>query len=94
MFQIGEEPVVDQIIVDDFNGDRYLDIGFGKTGQTINLLIGDGRGDFTLQTTFPIRFSGAFAWTGVGDFNGDGFVDIINVDLNSTSQDVFLNLCK
>ncbi|CAF1328202.1 unnamed protein product [Adineta steineri] len=94
MFQIGEEPVVDQIIVDDFNGDGNLDIGFGKTGQTINLLIGDGHRNFTLRTAFPISFSGAFAWTGVGDFNGDGFVDIINVDLNSTSQDVFLNVCK
>ncbi|CAF1440439.1 unnamed protein product [Adineta steineri] len=94
MFQIGDEPVVDQIIVNDFNADGNLDIGFGKTGQTINLLIGDGHGDFTLQTAFPIRFSGPSAWIGVGDFNGDGFVDIINVDLNSTSQDVFLNICK
>ncbi|CAF0967598.1 unnamed protein product [Adineta steineri] len=94
IFQIGDEPVVDQIIVSDFNADGNLDIGFGKTGQAISLLIGNGYGDFTLQTVFPIRFSGASAWTGVGDFNGDDLVDIINVDLNSTSQDVFLNVCK
>ncbi|CAF3662881.1 unnamed protein product [Adineta steineri] len=94
MFQIGDKPVVDQIIVSDFNADGNLDIGFGKTGQAISLLIGNGYGDFTLQTVFPIRFSGASAWTGVGDFNGDDLVDIINVDLNSTYQDVFLNVCK
>ncbi|CAF1126765.1 unnamed protein product [Adineta steineri] len=94
MFQIGDELVVDQIIVDDFNADGNLDIGFGKTGQRISLLVGDGQGNFKAQTAFQVRFSGPSAWTGVGDFNGDGFVDIINVDLNSTSQDVFLNVCK
>ncbi|CAF1564075.1 unnamed protein product [Adineta ricciae] len=94
-FQIGKPSAEHQIYVSDFNGDQYLDIGFGLTDRTINILIGNGNGEFELEEAFSTRFEDdTLTWIGIGDFNNDAFNDIIHVDVTSNSYDVFLNQCQ
>ncbi|CAF1463585.1 unnamed protein product [Adineta steineri] len=93
-FSIGDAHMSHPFVISDFNGDCHLDIGFGKIGKRMDLFVGDGNGNFEVQTAFSSRFNTQFTWIGIGDFNGDGHEDIIEVDDNSLSQDVFLNTCK
>ena len=84
-----------QIYVKDFNGDQIFDIGFGLDDKTRNILIGDGFGDFHVQPIFSSHFKYEISiWIGIGDFNNDGYIDIIEVDINSEKQEIFLNKCQ
>ncbi|CAF1222349.1 unnamed protein product [Adineta steineri] len=69
--------ILEKIFIRDFNRDGHLDIGFGKRGNEIILYVGDGNGNFEAQTLFSIRNPAAFRWLGVGDFDGDGYDDVI-----------------
>lgn len=83
-----------QIYVKDFNGDQILDIGFGLDEKTRNILIGNGLGDFQVQPIFSSHFEYEVSiWIGIGDFNNDKYIDIIEIDINSKKQEVFLNKC-
>ncbi|KAJ5987705.1 hypothetical protein N7481_002915 [Penicillium waksmanii] len=44
-------------------------------GSTVSVLLGTGSGSFQPQTTFPVG-NGPFG-VAVGDFNGDGYLDIV-----------------
>jgi hypothetical protein len=73
--QIGNEPT--WTVSGDFNGDGYLDIAVsvGDPNQTVAILLGDGKGNFTTVTKSPITVAGTP--TLVGDFNGDGIPDLL-----------------
>jgi hypothetical protein len=78
------------VVAGDFNGDGKLDIAYtltGSVGSAVNpsLYVQYGNGDGTFQAPVAVNpgvpsgntFYGASV---VGDFNGDGLVDIANID--------------
>jgi hypothetical protein len=73
--QIDNEPT--WTVSGDFNGDGTLDIAaaVGDPTQTVLILLGDGKGNFTPVTKAPITTSGIP--TLVRDFNGDGIPDLL-----------------
>jgi VCBS repeat protein/uncharacterized protein DUF1573/HYDIN/CFA65/VesB family protein len=67
----------------DFNGDGHLDLvvanqygndRYGKFGGTVSILLGDGISDFTVASTPAVGSEPTSV--AVGDFNGDGKVDL------------------
>ncbi|CAF0805435.1 unnamed protein product [Adineta steineri] len=93
-FTIGDYSETNQMVVRDFNNDQYLDIGFGREGKSLNVLLGSGDGNFELQTAFQIRFITGNIWIGTGDFNGDGHEDIICANDMDRLYDVLLLTCE
>ncbi|MEI9977624.1 MAG: FG-GAP-like repeat-containing protein [Edaphobacter sp.] len=78
---------VASLVITDFNGDGKLDLAFGVNSApggynvtTIDVLLGNGDGTFTLSTPPPI--SGVNSFLAVGDFNGDGVPDLMINDPN------------
>jgi uncharacterized protein (DUF2141 family) len=71
------------VAVGDFNGDGKLDLvvankcgndqSCGSPG-TVSILLGDGKGDFTLTSSPATGYRPS--WVAVGDFNGDGKLDL------------------
>src|SRR6516225_1780511 len=65
------------VAVGDFNGDGKLDLALGGAGRFGGLLLiqlGDGKGNFTLASSVP---TGPYLTSvAVGDFNGDGKLDL------------------
>ncbi len=82
------------IALADFNGDGNLDIvvaeqfdPVSKLGNSISVLLGNGKGSFSAHAEYT---TGAFPTAvAVGDFNGDGFLDLAVSDSNGNSASVF-----
>jgi len=64
-------------VVADFNGDGRLDLGLSLAGA-MNLALGDGRGGFSFGPASAIELppEAGFDTLLVGDFDGDGHLDI------------------
>jgi hypothetical protein len=92
----GGEPST--IVAGDFNQDGNLDLAVGQylgvaVGLTpyvpsINILIGDGNGNFTLTTGSPISTTGVPLL--VQDFNQDGYPDILLGDQYTGQMSILL----
>jgi len=92
-FAAGSAPV--SIAVSDFNGDSIPDLAISNSGSNnVTVLLGDGAGGFKAAPGSPY----ATGSTGnepysiaVGDFNGDGKLDLAIANLASGNVTVLLN---
>lgn len=77
------------LAVADFNGDQHLDIAAGiQSGLTV--LSGDGTGAFQPSQEVVFPSNGITFQTDVGDFDGDGDLDIVTTNADN-SVSVLLN---
>ncbi len=81
----GSNVGVEQIVVADFNGDGIADLAVITNAdiQTVDILLGNGDGTFTAETTNP-PISGSPLNFATGDFNGDGKMDLAVTQTNGT----------
>ncbi len=97
-FGVGDLPF--GLAVADVNGDGHPDLiasgflgsggGFGyPAGNLLSVLLGDGTGNFGTAKVYRGDVS-AFSLA-VGDFNGDGHLDVVTANQDSDSAVVFLN---
>ena len=81
------------LAVGDFNNDGKLDLAVGVTvgspSDLVKIFLGNGNGTFTAGTTITL---GAYEPYGiaVGDFNGDGKLDLAVADLGSAKVTILL----
>jgi ATP:corrinoid adenosyltransferase len=81
------------VAVGDFTGDGNLDIVTANDGTgsgTVSVLLGNGKGAFTAATGSPYPVDpvvGSLTAVAVGDFTGDGNLDIVTADFNYDNND-------
>ena len=84
---VGRGP--DSIVTSDLNADGNLDLAVANSdSNNVDVLLGDGTGDFKRADRASFRV-GAAPWSiAVGDFNGDGRRDIAVANHNSSNVSV------
>ncbi len=74
---------IQSVVVADVNGDGKQDlVGFNSTGGGLLVFLGKGDGTFTAGASYPT----VSRLPTLGDFNGDGRVDLVFVDLSGAVQ--------
>ena len=75
----------------DVNGDGFLDVATSNNnGNSVSILLGDGRGRFAPAAGSPFRVGRAPYPLAVEDFNGDGKPDVATPDVNGDTVTVLL----
>jgi Ca2+-binding RTX toxin-like protein len=78
------------VVAADFNGDGHADIAArGNQESRIDLLLGDGKGAFSITT--GLQTSGTDGYLSVADIDRDGDQDLVVASTSSKSVDLLLN---
>ncbi len=92
---VGDAPY--WVAVGDFNGDGIPDLAVANCGNcsyysyitdTVTVLLGNGDGTFTTKSSPTVGM--APEYVAVGDFNGDGILDLVSSDTGSNTLTVLL----
>jgi len=79
------------VAVGDFNGDGNLDLAVANEGEgysSVSILLGDGTGNFNLYSSVAVGDDPVSL--AVGDFNGDGKLDLAVASLYSNTLTILL----
>jgi hypothetical protein len=78
---IGDAPV--SVAIGDFNGDGFIDLVVANSSEnTVSMLLGHGDGTFSSSAGSPFSTGGNLTTAvAVGDFNNDGKLDIVAIDI-------------
>jgi hypothetical protein len=89
-FAVGNRPL--SLTVGDFNGDGKLDLATANNlSDNVSVLLGNGTGDFGAATNFEVGSYPAYpSSVTVGDFNGDGKLDLATANGGSDNLSVLL----
>jgi len=77
------------VVKADFNGDGRLDLAVGTSGNTLNILLGNGNGTF--QNPLSYSSGAPTSSLAVGDFNGDGKPDLATAGPSGNTVSILLN---
>jgi hypothetical protein len=85
LYSADNEP--DAIAVADLNHDGIPDLIVGNyLSGDISVLLGKGDGTFTAANNYFVGSLGSLTAVAVGDFNGDGKLDVLAIDQNSACE--------
>jgi hypothetical protein len=87
--EVGNSPYA--LAIGDFNGDGKPDLAIANSGDnTVTVLFGNGSGGFTAAAGSPFVVGAHPTSIAVGDFNGDGNLDLVTANAFDNTVTVLL----
>ncbi|CAF0766162.1 unnamed protein product [Adineta steineri] len=89
-YSMGNNSLPKSILLNDFNGDTYLDIAIANYGSdTINILLGFNDGNFGNKSTYSTGSQSGPSSLAIGDLNNDTQLDLVVANYDSDNIGIF-----